>query len=200
MRADYIEPKIYSRIYHLMGYENALALRLSLETGMRIGDCLALTRENINGQRIEFIAQKTGKRGVKKISADLANRLIKIAGKKFIFEGRGGNKPRTRQAVWKDVKKCAKLFNIKENMTVHSARKTYAVEEFHKKGFSDVQKELQHERAETTMLYAYSDILFGNHNNNYDYNKLLDIAVEIRESVKDVQTRLNSIEKILIDI
>lgn len=199
MRADYIKPSVYTRIYHLMMYENAIALRLSLETGMRIGDCLSLTRDNINGQRIEFIAQKTGKRGVKKISADLSKRLMKIAGKKYIFEGRNGDKPRTRQAVWKDVKKCALELGINENMSVHSARKTYAVTELHEKGFADVQKELQHERAETTMLYAYSDILFGNHGSN-DYNELMKIAVEIRDNITQLRARLQRIEKLLIDI
>ena len=78
MRADYIKPSVYTRIYHLMEYENALALRLSLETGLRIGDCLALRPEDIDGCVISYTAQKTGKSGKKKISADLAKRLRKI--------------------------------------------------------------------------------------------------------------------------
>lgn len=66
MRADYIKPSVYTRIYHLMEYENALALRLSLETGLRIGDCLALRPEDIDGCVISYTAQKTGKSGKKK--------------------------------------------------------------------------------------------------------------------------------------
>lgn len=65
MRADYIKPSVYTRIYHLMQYENALALRLSLETGLRIGDCLALTPAQLQGQTISYTAQKQ-ERGVKK--------------------------------------------------------------------------------------------------------------------------------------
>ncbi len=159
MRADYINPNVYLKIYHIMQYENALALRLSLETGMRISDCLSLTADSLDGQKITFIAQKTGKRGVKKISADLTKRLRGISGKKYIFEGRFGTKPRTRQAVWKDVKKAGRELKINANLTCHSARKTFAVEDFHDNGFNHTQKELQHDRAETTMLYAYSDLL-----------------------------------------
>lgn len=184
MRADYIKPSVYTRIYHLMEYENALALRLSLETGLRIGDCLALRPEDIDGCVISYTAQKTGKRGKKKISADLAKRLRKISDKNFVFVGRFGDKPRTRQAVWKDVKKASKALKISENLSPHSARKTYAVEEFHEKGFKEVQKELQHDRAETTMLYAYSDILFKNHNGVAD-EELKDICIEILETVQD---------------
>ena len=48
----------------------------------------------------------------------------------------------------------------------------------------EVQKELQHDRAETTMLYAYSDILFKNHNGVAD-EELKDICIEILETVQD---------------
>lgn len=187
MRADYIKPSVYTRIYHLMQYENAVALRLSLETGLRIGDCLSLTPEQLDGQTITYTAQKTGKRGKKKISADLAKRLRKISGKKYIFEGRNGDKPRTRQAVWKDVKKASRIAKIDDNFTPHSARKTYAVEQFHNKGFSEVQKELQHDKAETTMLYAYSDILFRK-NGNSEFST--DYAVEIVEKTLEIVEKI----------
>lgn len=187
MRADYIKPSVYTRIYHLMQYENAVALRLSLETGLRIGDCLSLTPEQLDGQTITYTAQKTGKRGKKKISADLAKRLRKISGKKYIFEGRNGEKPRTRQAVWKDVKKASRIAKIDDNFTPHSARKTYAVEQFHNKGFSEVQKELQHDKAETTMLYAYSDILFRK-NGNSEFS--IDYAVEIVEKTLEIVEKI----------
>lgn len=192
MRADYIKPSVYTRIYHLMQYENAVALRLSLETGLRIGDCLALTPEQLDGQTITYTAQKTGKRGKKKISADLAKRLRKISGKKFIFEGRNGDKPRTRQAVWKDVKKASRIAKIDDNFTPHSARKTYAVEQFHNKGFSEVQKELQHDKAETTMLYAYSDILFRkNGNSEFTTHYSAEIAEKTLEIVEKIAKKLD---------
>lgn len=142
-----------------MNYENALALRCSLETGMRIGDVLSLEKSQLVGRTVSYTAQKTGKSDKKVISADLAKRLLQISGNKWIFEGRFGDKPRCRQTVWKDVKRAAKRLKITENVACHSARKTYAVEEFHAKGLPAVQKELQHDRADTTILYAFSDLI-----------------------------------------
>ena len=157
MRTDYINSELYHKIYLRMSYENALALRTSLETGIRIGDVLALRVENLKGRTITFTAQKTGKHGKAVVSVDLANRLRKIAGKRFLFEGRSGDKPRTRQAVWKDVKRATKDFA--ENVAPHSARKTFAVEDFRTHGFAHTQKALQHDSSGTTMLYAFADML-----------------------------------------
>lgn len=161
MRADYINPAVYGRVYHLLTYENALALRFSLETGLRISDVLKTEVDDLQGRTLTFTAQKTGKEGKKILSADLSRRLRQISGVKWIFTGRFGNKPRTRQAVWKDVKKAAALLNIKDNLSVHSARKTYAVDVFHERGFAAAQKELQHSRIDNTMLYVFSDVLKG---------------------------------------
>ena len=144
-----------------MQYENALALRCSLETGLHIGDVLKMRPADIQGRTITYTAQKTGKAGKKVVSADLAKRLKQIAGKNYVFTGRFGDKPRTRQTVWKDVKKASKELKIQGNLSCHSARKTYAVEEFHNEGLTKTQKELQHNRLDTTMLYAYSDMLTG---------------------------------------
>lgn len=158
MVTDYIKPSVYKKIYQIMEYENALALRTSLETGMRIGDVLALTPEQIDGRTITYTAQKTGKSAKKVISADLAKRLKRISDKKFVFVGRFGDKPRTRQTVWKDVKKATKHLKITENVGCHSARKTYAVDVFHEKGIPSVQKELQHTHGDTTLIYAFADM------------------------------------------
>jgi integrase len=141
-----------------MNYENALALRTSLETGMRIGDVLALEVADLKGRTITYTAQKTGKKGKAVVSVDLANRLRKIAGRRFVFEGRNGKKPRTRQAVWKDVKKATRNI-FEENVAPHSARKTFAVEDFQEHGLPHTQKALQHDRTDTTVLYAFSDLL-----------------------------------------
>lgn len=161
MRADYINPSVYNKVYHLLTFENALALRVSLETGLRISDVLKIEVGDLDGQTLSFVAQKTGKKGVKKLSADLAKRLRSIAGERWIFTGRNGDKPRTRQAVWKNVKKAAEILHVKENMSVHSARKTYAVDVFHEGGINAAQKELQHSRLDNTMLYVFSDVLTG---------------------------------------
>lgn len=177
MKTDYIKPSVYKKIYQIMQYENALALRLSLETGMRIGDVLSLTPKQLVGRTIHFTAQKTGKNATKVISADLAKRLRQISNKCFLFPGRFDDKPRTRQTVWKDVKKASKILKLKENASCHSARKTYAVELYHNEGLPSVQRELQHDHADTTMIYAFADLLNGESNSMQDFD--IDLLAEI---------------------
>ncbi len=159
MKTDYIKPQDYNKLFMIMQYENALAMKVSLETGLRIGDVLHLRPEDIRERHIEIIAQKTGKAVKKPISADLSKRLSQICGARWVFEGRSGSEPKTRAAVWKDVKKACKLLGIECNVGCHSARKTYAVELYNEKGIAAVQKELQHDNLETTMLYAFANLL-----------------------------------------
>lgn len=186
MRADYIDPEVYGKVFHLLQYENALALRTSLETGLRISDVLSIRTSDIRGNRLTFTAQKTGKEGTKILSGDLLRRLRRISGKEFIFEGRSGTKPRTRQAVWKDLKKAAEFLGVDQNLSCHSARKTYSVELFHEKGIGAVQKELQHSRLDNTMLYAFSDIMTGKgipENNRTVLQEILEIVRTVLEKV-----------------
>ena len=158
-KADYIKPSLYSKLYSSMTYENVLVMRTSLETGMRVGDVVALTPQQLNKRTITYTAAKTGKRDRKVISQELANRLRRIAGRRWIFEGRNPSKHRTRQAVWADVRKACKEAGISEHASPHSARKTYAVRIFQADGLKAVQDELQHDSIETSMLYAFSNLL-----------------------------------------
>jgi integrase len=143
-----------------MQYENALALRTSLETGWRIDDVLHLREQDLQGRTLTLVrAMKTGKADKKVVSADLAKRLRQIAAHGRLFDGRFGNKPRTRQTVWRDVKKAAKQLELDGNIAPHSARKTYAVEDFHDNGLRKVQDDLQHDNINTTMIYAFADLI-----------------------------------------
>lgn len=160
MRTYYLNPVIYNKLYSCMQYPNALALRTSLETGLRIDDVLSLTTRQLEKRTLYGIAKKTKKAFKKTISQDLANRLRQIQGNLYIFEGRlDKTKHRTRQAVWKDVKKASKLLHIHGNIAPHSARKTYGVEKFKEAGIGTVQRELQHNDVSTTVLYAFADYL-----------------------------------------
>ena len=167
MRTDYLNPQIYNRLYGVMTYDNVLALRVSLETGLRIDDVLSLRRDQLVGRTLRGVAEKTGKPYKKSISQDLANRLNVLRREGFLFPHR--TKPgehRTRQAVWANMKKAAKVLDIELNAAPHSARKTYAVEVFKDRGLGAAQKELQHDRVSTTMLYAFSDMLSSNSTKN----------------------------------
>lgn len=148
----------------LMGRDNANAVRVSLATGLRIGDVLALKRANLspNGE-IRTICDKTGKAFAGAIPSKLAAEVLRRSdGAEWVFPSpspRRKGLPRTRQAVWRDVKRAAKLCASPRNVSPHTARKIFAVEKFRKNGLSATQEALQHDHTETTLLYAFSDLL-----------------------------------------
>ena len=186
MRTDYLNPQLYNRLYSCMTYENVLALRVSLETGLRIDDVLSLRASQIVRRTICGTAEKTGKPYRKTISADLAKRLAALTPNKggFIFPHRlDPKKHRTRQAVWGNMKKAAALMGVKLNAAPHSARKTYAVEMFKDKGLEQTQKELQHDRISTTMIYAFSDMLCDSQRKPQDIVDIEAFAEIIAEKV-----------------
>lgn len=178
-----------------MTYENVLALRVSLETGLRIDDVLSLRASQIVRRTICGVAEKTDKPYRKAISADLAKRLAALTPNKggYIFTHRlNPMKHRTRQAVWLNMKKAAALMGVKLNAAPHSARKTYAVEMFKDKGLERTQKELQHDRISTTMLYAFSDMLCGAERNTQDVVDMDTFAEIIAEKVaKKLEKKLD---------
>lgn len=181
-----MKPEHYNKLFVFMGYENTLVLRVSLETGLRIGDILKMRPDDLRGRTITYTAEKTGKRGRAVITQDLANRLRSVAGEYFIFPKRGKPKEhRTRQTVWKDVKKAAaalRAVNVvtSENISPHSARKTFAVEDSERYGLRHTQSKLQHASKETTKLYAFSDRYIG--------------TLTDRETLRTIYKRIESIE------
>ena len=190
MRADYLENEVYNYIFGAMKYENALILRVCLETGLRVGDVCALKREALQGQKIYFKAQKTGKNGSVRISTDLANRIRKEGGKWLFPSPHNLSKHRTRQAVWRDMKVACARLGISENASPHSARKTFAVDLFHEKGLPAVQKALQHDRPETTKIYAFSDKNVENYvenARNFDFEGFAELVAEkVYEKIKGI--------------
>ena len=64
-------------------------------------------------------------------------------------------KHRSRQAVWKDVKRAADALRLPQNVAPHSFRKVYAVDLMRKYGsIEKVQRALNHGSETTTMIYA----------------------------------------------
>ena len=159
MTTDYIPLSDYGKLFPFMAYENMLAVRVSLETGLRIGDVVALRASALVGNKLTYTAQKTGKSGVSSLSVDLANKLRKNSGKTYIFESDSKSGHRTRQTVWKDMKQAAQRAGLSGNVAPHSARKTHAVQTFRTKGFAATQRELQHDNPSTTMLYVFSQAI-----------------------------------------
>lgn len=188
MRTDYLNPQLYNRLYACMTYENVLALRVALETGLRIDDVLSLRADQIRRRTISGKAHKTDKEFHKTVSADLAKRLAALTPNKggYIFPHRlDPLRHRTRQAVWVNMKMAARRLGVELNAAPHSARKTYAVEMFRDKGLEQTQRELQHDRISTTMLYAFSDMLCGTQHQTQDIVDMDAFAEIIAEKVTE---------------
>lgn len=163
MRSGYVVREELKHVLSALMPANRLACEISEATGLRIGDVLRLKREQVeHGQRFTVREQKTGKTRKVYLPADLHKRALAMAGAVFVFEGRlNGRKPRTRQAVYKDLVRTAKLFRLKEHISPHSCRKVWAVRAYQESGgdLKRVQKLLNHESEAVTMLYAMADQL-----------------------------------------
>ncbi len=139
-----------------------LPLAVSIATGLRIGDVLALRRCNVHDLYIDFQAEKTGKVGRAEITPALAAALRRNAsGGKWCFPGRKRGKHLTRQAAWYRMKVAAKRCGINgAGISPHACRKTFAVNTFRESGdIQKVREKLQHEFLSDSCLYAFSDRL-----------------------------------------
>lgn len=135
-----------------------LPFRVSLETGLRIGDVVKLRRIDLKDDGLHFTAEKTGKRGVAKISASLRQALEKKRGKWLFPSPYKAGKHITRQCAWARIKKaCERSGHDPQGISPHSLRKLFAVELYREKGFRAVQEALQHSNAATTELYSFAD-------------------------------------------
>ena len=161
MKAEYLREKEMEHVFAGLTPENALVMRVCIHTGLRVSDVLCF-KPPVKAQ-FWITEQKTGKKRRVNLVAGLVDELNKVSGRHWVFEGRSDStKHRTRQAVWKDIKKAAKFFKIPVNVSPHTARKIYAVNRLDKeKGdITKVQKALNHDRPEVTILYAIADKLY----------------------------------------
>lgn len=142
--------------------ENRLACEISMTTGLRISDVLALKSSILSTDgRVSIREQKTGKRKAFRLTAEQMLRCRLFAGKVYIFENRlSANRHRTRQAVYKDLRRVRDVMRIKSVLAPHSLRKTFAIEMFEKYGSTKkVQRLLNHSNEAVTMLYIMGDEL-----------------------------------------
>lgn len=131
-----------------------------LETGLRVGDVIALPRSALNGCELSFTAAKTGKAGKCTISAYLRDQIEHGANARWLFPSPygGGQKHLSRSCVWRRIKRAGELAGIElGGVSPHSLRKVYAVRLTHKEGIRAAQEALQHTDLHTTEIYALSD-------------------------------------------
>jgi integrase len=161
MRSEWKPKEEIEHILAALKPENRLACEISLFTGLRINDVLSLKTEQVRKQRFTVREQKTGKTRTIRLPKDLFERSLSCAGQFYVFEHRlDGRKHRTRQAVYKDLKRASALFGVKEQISPHSLRKVFAVEEYLECGdLVRVQKLLNHSSEAVTMLYAMANVV-----------------------------------------
>ncbi len=157
MRTEYVLDREVELILAALTPKNRLVIRTALATGLRVGDVLALKPERLK-PHFWVTEQKTGKKRQVGLPEPLLSDLKKHAGKDWVFPGRDPKKHHTRQAVWKDVKRAAKLFRLPQNVAPHSFRKVYAVELMQKYGdIERVRRALNHGSETITAIYALAD-------------------------------------------
>lgn len=161
-RADYINDESFMLILKALMPQNRLALEVSLSTGLRIDDVLHIKTTQIEKDRFTIKEMKTGKRRRIRIPKHLREEMLRNAGRYYVFEHRlDPKKPRTRQAVNKDLKRACECFRVSGvNITPHTARKIYSVGLLEKLGsVKKVQQNMNHRNKETTEIYCNSDII-----------------------------------------
>lgn len=188
MKSRYIEPREWRELEEKLTPEAWLPFRVSLETGLRIGDVVKLRRVDLKDDGLHFRAEKTGKRGVAKVSASLRQALSKKRGKWLFPSPYKAGEHITRQCAWARMKKACERAGIDSSgISPHSLRKLFAVELYREKGFKAVQEALQHSNAATTELYSFADWSTGK-------------SAEIPLKRKDLQLLINMVLEALGDV
>lgn len=161
MKTEYLLHREVEHVLAALMPVNRVVMRVCIHTGLRVGDVLSLRTDQI-APRFWVTEQKTKKRRIVGLPSDLLADMRKIAGKKYVFEhSNDPERHRTRQAVWKDVKRAARAFRLPQNVAPHSARKVYAVDLLAKYGdIAKVQRALNHSGPSVTMIYAMADQLY----------------------------------------
>ena len=159
MKTEYLLKREVDQVLYALTPANRLVIQTAMHTGLRVSDVLQLRTEQLK-PRFWLSESKTGKKKLVGLPAELLTQLREQAGRNYVFEGRyGEGTHRTRQAVWRDVKRAARAYRLPQNVAPHSFRKVYAVELLHKYGdIEKVRRALNHGSDSVTMIYAMADM------------------------------------------
>lgn len=155
IKTEYLLNKEVEHVLALLTPSNQLIIQVCLHTGLRLSDVLCLKPEQLK-PRFWITEQKTGKRRIVGLPDELRAKIKEQSGDVWCFPHRlDETKHKTRQAVWKDVKRAARLLRLKQNAAPHSFRKVYAVDLLNKYGdIAKVRRALNHSSDSVTAIYA----------------------------------------------
>lgn len=165
MRSEWIDEATLDLVLAAMMPGNALAMETSIATGLRIDDVLALKTETVQRTARPYVRDsKTGKTHRIYLPRELRERMLAQAGRVYIWEHRTDwTRHKTRQAVYKDVRHAAAVFErtgrLRAHVSPHSGRKVAAVRAYKRGGLAAAAALLNHDESHplVTLLYALSD-------------------------------------------
>lgn len=159
MTTSYITDDDLEVVYRLLMPQNRLVCMVAERTGLRISDVLELKTAELK-QRMTVKERKTGKSKRIYLAPPLLAAIQDQAGPVWAFPGAPGSSTghKTRQAVWKDLKRAQRALRLPANLGPHSLRKVYAVKALRKTGdLGQVQRLLNHDDPAVTLIYALAD-------------------------------------------
>lgn len=159
MTTEYLYQQEVDRVLSALMPQNQLIVKVMLQTGMRLSDALQMPIEGLSTSGW-YVEGKTGKKRRYGLPRPLLEAIKEQAGPEWAFPGRKPGTHKTRQAVWRDIKRAAVAFRLPQNVGAHSMRKVYAVRLMQKYGkLEKVQRNLNHASGSVTAIYAMADIL-----------------------------------------
>lgn len=150
----YLDKESWQVLRRLLMPANALVLEVMLYTGLRVSDVLMLRTSELSNY-FTISECKTVKPREVALSDELLQKLRAQASDPWVFASpMYPSQPRTRQAVWADIKRAAKAMRIPLVIAPHSARKSYACELYKEtRSIEQVREALNHDRITTTAIY-----------------------------------------------
>lgn len=159
MTTEYLYQQEVDRVLSALMPQNQLIVKVMLQTGMRLSDALQMPIVGLSTSGW-YVEGKTGKKRRYGLPRPLLEAIKEQAGPEWAFPGRKPGTHKTRQAVWRDIKRAAVAFRLPQNVGAHSMRKVYAVRLMQKYGkLEKVQRNLNHASGSVTAIYAMADIL-----------------------------------------
>lgn len=168
MTTDYITPQEADELIAALPIEHSCIVIAAAETGFRIGDlCKAKWSDyDLTERTLTLREEKTGKQRTVTVPPRLevalgSQRKRQSMFEVFMFPGKPYH-PVSRSTVWRWVVRTWEFLHKDDKRTIspHSFRKMYAVEQRKDgKELWEIQLDLNHERIDTTIKYAFADLL-----------------------------------------